>query len=32
MNIYPKTCRNFVGLENLMPYIEKYKGVELQFF
>lgn len=32
MNIYPKTCRNFAGLENLMPYIEKYKGVELQFF
>lgn len=32
MNIYPKTCRNFVGLDNLMPYVEEYKGIELQFF
>jgi sugar phosphate isomerase/epimerase len=32
MKIYPKTCRNFVGLDNLMPYAKKYKGVELQFF
>ena len=32
MNIYPKTCRNFVGIETLMPFIKKYGGVELQFF
>lgn len=32
MNIYPKTCRNFVGMETLMPFIKKYGGVELQFF
>lgn len=32
MNIYPKTCKNFVGLDNLMPYVEKSKGIELQFF
>ncbi len=32
MNIYPKTCRNLVGIDALMPFIEKYKGVELQFF
>ena len=32
MNIYPKTCRNFVGIDTLMPFIKKYGGVELQFF
>ena len=32
MNIYPKTCRNFEGINNLMPFIKKYGGVELQFF
>lgn len=32
MNIYPKTCRNFIGLDNLMLYVNKDKGIELQFF
>ena len=32
MKIYPKTSRNFEGLDKLMPYVEKNKGIELQFF
>ena len=32
MKIYKKTCRNFEGINNLMPFIKKYGGVELQFF
>lgn len=32
MNIYPKTCKNFIGLDKMMSFVEKYKGVELQFF
>jgi len=32
MNIYPKTNKDFEGIETLMPYIKKYGGVELQFF
>ncbi|MBO5477866.1 MAG: TIM barrel protein [Clostridia bacterium] len=32
MKIYPKTSRNFEGLDKLMPYVEKSKGIELQFF
>lgn len=32
MNIYPKTCRNFEGLDKIIKYVEKYKGIELQFF
>lgn len=32
MNIYPKTSVNFEGLDKLIEYVEKYKGIELQFF
>lgn len=32
MNIYPKTSRNFEGLDKMMEYVEKYKGIELQYF
>lgn len=32
MNIYPKTSVNFEGLDKLIGYVEKYKGIELQFF
>lgn len=32
MNIYPKTSVNFEGLDKLRDYVEKYKGIELQFF
>ena len=32
MNIYPKTCRNFEGLDKILKYVEKYNGIELQFF
>ncbi len=32
MNIYPKTSRNFEGLDKMMKYVEKYKGIELQYF
>ena len=32
MNIYPKTSKNFEGLDKLLPYVEKYKGIEIQFF
>lgn len=32
MKIYPKTSRNFEGLDKLMSYVEKSKGIELQFF
>lgn len=32
MNIYPKTCKNFIGLDKLMPYVKKHNGIELQFF
>ena len=31
MNIYPKTSVNFEGLDKLISYVEKYKGIELQF-
>lgn len=30
--IYPKTCENLNGEENLREYIRKYKGVEIQYF
>lgn len=30
MKIYPKTNNNLQGLENLKPYIEKYRGIEIQ--
>ncbi len=32
MNIYPKINLNFEGLDKLINYVEKYKGIELQFF
>ncbi len=32
MKIYPKTSSNFEGLDELMPYVNKDKGIELQFF
>lgn len=32
MKIYPKTCRNFEGINTLMPFVNKYGGIELQFF
>lgn len=31
MKIYPKCDENFNGVNILKPYIEKYKGVEIQF-
>ena len=30
MKIYPKTNSFLEGIENLKPYIEKYKGIEIQ--
>lgn len=30
--IYPKTCENLNGEENIRKYIKKYKGVEIQYF
>ena len=30
MIIYPKTCENLQGLEYLMEYVEKSKGIEIQ--
>ncbi len=32
MKIYPKTSRNFEGLDKMEKYVKKYKGVELQYF
>ena len=32
MKIYPKTSKYFEGLDNMMEFVEKYKGVELQYF
>lgn len=32
MKIYPKTSVKFEGLDKMMEYVEKYKGVELQYF
>lgn len=32
MKIYPKTSVKFEGLDNMMEFVEKYKGVELQYF
>lgn len=32
MNIYPKVSDDLTGLEALRPYVEKSKGIELQFF
>lgn len=32
MKIYPKTSSSFEGLDKLMPYVDKDKGIELQFF
>lgn len=30
--IYPKTCENLNGEENIRKYIKKYKGLEIQYF
>ena len=30
MIIYPKTCKNLNGLQNLELYVRKYKGIEIQ--
>lgn len=32
MKIYPKTSSSFEGLDKLMHYVDKDKGIELQFF
>lgn len=32
MKIYPKTNKYFEGLDSLMEYVEKDKGIEIQFF
>ena len=30
MIIYAKTCERLIGIEVLKPYVEKYKGIEIQ--
>lgn len=32
MKIYPKTSSKLEGLDKMMEYVQKYKGVELQYF
>ena len=32
MKIFPKTSERFDGLNELISYVEKYKGIELQYF
>ena len=32
MRVYPKTSSDFEGLDKLEPYVDRYNGIELQFF